>query len=80
MKTRADEDVKGARANDLTRANIALASGAHVVATDYPVADPTIGPDDVDLPGSGVVQRNPVTAPKWCRDTDLENRRGLRKP
>jgi hypothetical protein len=80
VKTRADEDAKEARANDLTRANIALGSGANVVATDYPVADPKIGSYVVDLPGTGVVRCNPVTAPKWCRDQDLENPRGLRKP
>jgi hypothetical protein len=80
VKTMADEDAKEARANDLTRADIALASGANVVATDYPVADPTIGPYVVDLAGTQVVRCNPVTAPKWCRDQDLENARGLRKP
>jgi hypothetical protein len=80
IKTRADEDAKEARANDLTRANVALASGAHVVATDYPVTDPKIGAYVVDLPGTDTVRCNPVTAPTWCRDTDLENPRGLRKP
>jgi hypothetical protein len=80
VKTRADADTKEAYANDLTRATIALESGAHVVATDYPVADPAVGPYFVDLPGTAVVQCNPVTAPTWCRDTDLENARGLKKP
>jgi hypothetical protein len=80
VKTRADEDAKEARAGDLTRANTALASGANIIATDYPVPDPTIGTYAVDLPGTGVVRCNPVTAPKWCRDNDLENPRGLHKP
>jgi hypothetical protein len=62
VKTAADADAKEARANDLTRANLALTSGANIVATDYPVADPTIGPYVVDLPGTGVVRCNPVTA------------------
>ena len=39
-----------------------------------------IGPYVVDLPGTGVVRCNPVTAPTWCRDKYLENPRGLRKP
>jgi hypothetical protein len=80
VKTRADADTKEAYANDLTRATIALESGAHVVATDYPGADPAVGPYFVDLPGTAVVRCNPVTAPKWCRDTDLENARGLKRP
>jgi Phosphoinositide phospholipase C, Ca2+-dependent len=79
VKTAADAEAREARANDVTRATIALASGAHIVSTDYPVADPTIGPYVVDLPGTGVVRCNPVTASKWCRDADLENPRGLRK-
>ena len=78
-KTRADADTKEAYANDLTRATIALQSGATVVATDYAVADPKVGPYEVDLPGTAVVRCNPVTAPKWCRDTDLENARGLKQ-
>jgi hypothetical protein len=50
IKTRADADGKEARANDHTRADAALASGAQVVVTDYPVADPLIGPYVVALP------------------------------
>jgi hypothetical protein len=80
VKTQADADTKEAYANDLARATVALQSGAHVVATDYPVADPKVGPYVVDLPGTGVVRCNPVTAPKWCKDTDLENPRGLKQP
>jgi hypothetical protein len=44
IKTRADADGKEARANDRTRADAALASGAQVVVTDYPVPDPLVGP------------------------------------
>ena len=80
VKTRADSDAVEARAGDLTRATIALASGANVVATDYPVADPTIGPYVVDLPGTAIARCNPVTAPTWCRDRDIENAQGLRHP
>jgi Phosphoinositide phospholipase C, Ca2+-dependent len=77
VKTRADADGVEARAGDLTRATTALASGATVVATDYPVADPKIGAYLVDLPGTAVARCNPVTAPKWCRDRDLENASGM---
>jgi hypothetical protein len=49
VKTRADADGVEARANDHTRADAALMSGAQIVFTDYPVADPKIGPYVVRL-------------------------------
>jgi hypothetical protein len=49
VKTRADADGVEARANDHTRAEAALTSGAQIVFTDYPVADPKIGPYAVRL-------------------------------
>jgi hypothetical protein len=72
VRTRADADTTEARANDLSRATRALASGAQIVSTDYPVADPLIGPYLVDLPGEEAVRCNPVTAPRRCRDAALE--------
>jgi hypothetical protein len=78
VKTAADADAVEARANNLTRATTALASGAQVIATDYPVPDPTIGPYVVQFPRSAIARCNPVTAPKWCRTRDIENRKGLR--
>jgi hypothetical protein len=50
IKTRADANGEEARANDRTRADAALTSGAQIVVTDYPVADPLIGPYVVTLP------------------------------
>ncbi|MFO7590428.1 MAG: Ca2+-dependent phosphoinositide-specific phospholipase C [Acidimicrobiia bacterium] len=78
--SRADADGIEARANDQTRAEAALSSGAQVVVTDYPVADPLVGPYLVALPGTAVARCNPVRAPTSCRDTDIENPRGLRNP
>jgi len=49
VKTRADADLVQARANDRTRAEQALGSGAQVIVTDFPVADPAIGPYVVTL-------------------------------
>jgi hypothetical protein len=77
VRTQADVDALEARANDLSRAVAAFQSGAQVVATDYPVADPTIGPYVVALPGSAVARCDPVTAPRSCRDRDVENAAGL---
>lgn len=77
VRTRADADTAEARANDTARATRALESGAQIVSTDYPVADPLIGPYVVQLPGSVTVRCNPVSAPPRCRDRDLENQRLL---
>ena len=49
VKTRADADIVEPRANDRTRAEAALASGAQIIQTDFPVADPLIGPYVVSL-------------------------------
>jgi hypothetical protein len=49
VKTRADADGIEARANDHTRAERALRSGAQIIVTDYPVPDPTVGPYEVSL-------------------------------
>lgn len=80
VESRADANGIEARANDQVRAEEAFSSGAQVVTTDYPVADPLVGPYLVALPGTAVARCNPVRAPKWCRDTDIENPRGLRNP
>jgi hypothetical protein len=80
VKTRADADAVEARAADLSRAIEAISSGATIVVTDYPVPDRTIGPYEVKLPGTAVARCNPVSAPPRCRDTALENARGLRNP
>jgi hypothetical protein len=80
VRTQADSDGIEARANDLTRATAAIASGAQIVATDYPVADPTVGTYVVNLPGNAFVRCDPVTAPKTCHDRAVENAQGLTKP
>lgn len=80
IRTQADSDGVEARANDLARATNAIESGAQVVATDYPVADPTVGGYVVKLPTTAVARCDPVTAPKRCRDIDVENARGLAHP
>jgi hypothetical protein len=73
VSTRTDANGLEARANDPTRAQAALRSGAQVVVTDYPVDDPSTGTGYVvELPGGGPVRCNPVTAPRGCRDEALE--------
>ena len=69
VRTRADADTVEARAHDMTRAERALASGAHWVSTDFPAvgtAAPFGSPYFVRLPGDPAARCNPVTAPRSC--------------
>jgi hypothetical protein len=72
VRTRADADNEEPLAGDYTRAEAALASGAQLISTDYPV--PVDGVDYVfDLPEGGPVRCNPVTAPDECTTLAIEN-------
>jgi hypothetical protein len=71
VRTRADEDGIHARTDDLRRAGRALASGAHIVSTDFPVANPLFGPYVVRFPSRLPARCNRVTAPDGCRSRYL---------
>ena len=60
VRTRADADTKEARKNDTRRRDKALASGAQMVSTDFPVAVPAISTYSVQLPGNAAYRPNPV--------------------
>jgi hypothetical protein len=49
VTTRADEETREARANNMARRDAAFASGAQIVETDFVTADPAIGPYRVSL-------------------------------
>jgi hypothetical protein len=67
VRTRTDADTKQARSNDTTRREIALASGAQFLSTDYPASEPSQWtPYSVSLPGGAVARCNPVNAPSVC--------------
>jgi hypothetical protein len=71
VRTRADDSGVEARANDSSRAAAALASGAHLVSTDYPAP----APSGYVVPAPGTPARcNPVTAPPTaaCTPEDVE--------
>jgi len=75
VRTRADQDTKEARADDTTRRQVALASGAQWVSTDYPA--PGIAARfgtgyDVRLPNNRPARCNPVRAPRSCRSAALD--------
>lgn len=67
VRTRADADTKEARADDLTRLDAAIASGAHVISTDYYLdkLSPS-GHFQVDLKEGKYLRCNPIIAPKDC--------------
>jgi Phosphoinositide phospholipase C, Ca2+-dependent len=68
VRTRTDSDTKQARTNDTARRDIALASGAQLLSTDYPASEPSQWTGySVSLPGGAVARCNPVDAPRSCR-------------
>ncbi|WP_433165547.1 phosphatidylinositol-specific phospholipase C1-like protein [Kribbella sp. CA-247076] len=70
IRTRSDEPMATIREKDFSRVGIALASGAQVVTTDFPVAGMAARYDSdfvARLPGDTPVRCNPVSAPTWCR-------------
>ena len=79
VRTRADSPPDGnsggeARDGDTMRRDIALASGAQFVSTDYPVPNPELGTGyQVQMPGGMPVRCNPVNSPTSCEATLLEN-------
>jgi len=67
VRTRADVGTQEGRTGDTARRDAALASGAQLVSTDYPAAEPARWTGyHVDLPGGGALRCNPVNAPKRC--------------
>ncbi|MBM4357696.1 MAG: hypothetical protein FJ096_06250 [Deltaproteobacteria bacterium] len=71
VRTRSDGDGVEAKANDPTKRDAALASGAHFISTDYPAKRPDFA-YWVDIPGGTPSRCNPVTAPADCVSEDLE--------
>jgi hypothetical protein len=72
VRTRADDAGIEARSNDLSRAGAALASGAQLVSTDYPVPAPS---GYVVAPPGNPARCNPVTAAAvvGCTPRDVED-------
>ncbi|WP_308165825.1 phosphatidylinositol-specific phospholipase C1-like protein [Actinomadura sp. NEAU-AAG7] len=75
VRTRADVPFDQARSGSTARLDAALASGAQIVSTDFPVVGLAArhGSDYVaQLPGTDPARCNPVNAPRSCRKTHLE--------
>jgi len=73
VRTRADENTDQARTGDTTRRDLALSSGAQMISTDYPAAEPSPWTKYVVKFPDGLIARcNPVTKPAGCVDGLLE--------
>jgi hypothetical protein len=80
VRTRADADTVEARTNDTVPREMALASGAQWVSTDYPVPDPAFGTGYmVEIPSGMPARCNPINAPAECTSLDIENPAHLRR-
>ncbi len=79
VRTRSDEGTEQARTNDTSRRDLALGSGAQMISTDYPAAEPSPwSAYRVGLPNGVVARCNPVNKPSGCRDELLEAPGGSR--
>jgi hypothetical protein len=72
VRTRADADTVEARANDISRRDKALASGAQYVSTDYMHPDPRFGSYEARMPAGVVAACNPVRDATRCDGMPVE--------
>jgi hypothetical protein len=77
VRTRTDADTQEARTGATTRRDDALASGAQLLSTDYPVSEPASFASNpagfvVGLPGGAIARCNPINAPASCSSSILE--------
>jgi len=69
VRTRSDENTEQARTDDTNRRDLALSSGAQMISTDYPQAEPSPWTKFVVKFPDGLIARcNPVTKPAGCVD------------
>lgn len=71
VRTRADTSHGALVEKQLARQQAALASGAHLISSDYPVPVEDID-YFLDMPGGTPSRCNPITAPDWCTSLDIE--------
>jgi Phosphoinositide phospholipase C, Ca2+-dependent len=72
VRTRADADTMEARANDTSRRDKALVSGAQYVSTDYMQPDPRFGPYQARMPAGVIAACNPLRAAAKCAGLPVE--------
>src|ERR1700754_4077082 len=74
IRTRTDDGTIEAMHNDTTRRDQALESGAQIISTDYPAAEPASTGFMVALPGGVVARCDRVDAAAECGDSENEMR------
>ena len=75
VRTRADRDTIQARNNDTSTRDIALATGAQWVSTDYPapgMANRFGSPYYVAIPGATIARCNPISSTPGCDSRTIE--------
>jgi hypothetical protein len=73
VRTRADSDTMQARSGDTRRREVAIASGAQIISTDYPGSEPARWTGyAVSFLGQLTAQCNPVNGPSGCTSDKLE--------
>jgi hypothetical protein len=72
VRTRTDADTKEARNNDTARRDLAFASGAQLLSTDYPSSEPSPWSDySVGFENGAVARCNPVNGPPSCSNQEF---------
>ncbi len=72
VRTRTDADTKEARSGSTERRDHAIASGAQILSTDYPKAEPAKWTGySVSFPGGAMARCNPVAKNLACKDDAL---------
>jgi Phosphoinositide phospholipase C, Ca2+-dependent len=73
VRTRTDADTKEGRSGSTMRRDQAMASGAQILSTDYPKAEPAKWTGySVSFPGGAMARCNPVAKAADCVDSDLQ--------
>ncbi|MGH3486980.1 MAG: Ca2+-dependent phosphoinositide-specific phospholipase C, partial [Actinopolymorphaceae bacterium] len=75
IRTRSDEPFATVKNEEFSRVRTALDSGAQLITTDFPTVGMAARWDSdfvAELPSGAVVRCNPVSAPRTCRDNQLE--------
>ncbi|CAE6931830.1 hypothetical protein R69927_07200 [Paraburkholderia domus] len=72
IRTRTDDGTVEAMHNDTRRRDTALASGAQIISTDYPGAEPASTGFKVEIPGALPARCDPVNAPSACHNAQLD--------
>jgi hypothetical protein len=67
VRTRTDDDLKQARANDTSTRDAALASGAQMLSTDYAFSEKADTGYSVAFPNGAIYRCDPVNAPANCQ-------------